>query len=221
MPSVRYFCSKPEGEKAEEKESESKEDVDKEEEATKENKDEGTEETTSSDEEYDLSKEDIKKIKQLINEQDDEIEALRKKVGALSTQYKYQLAENDNTVKRYKHEVQNAKEYAVSKFAKDLLEVRDDLQLAMSYTKMDELAEEKDPEILLKNLKELFNGVEMTSKSFDRTMKRFDVVQFNPLGEKFDPNYHEAMFMMQDLTKKAGTVGEVMQSGWKIGDRVL
>ena len=142
-------------------------------------------------------------------------------MGVLSSQYKYQLAENDNTVKRYKHEVANAKEYAVSKFAKDLLEVRDDLQLAMSYTKIEELAEEQDPEILIKNLKELFNGVEMTSKSFDRVMKRFDVIQFDPLGEKFDPNYHEAMFMMKDLTKKAGTVGEVMQSGWKIGDRVL
>ena len=67
-PSIRYFCSKPETEKAEEKENETKEEVEKEEEATKENEGENSEETTSSDEEYDLSKEDIKKIKQLINE---------------------------------------------------------------------------------------------------------------------------------------------------------
>lgn len=61
----------------------------------------------------------------------------------------------------------------------------------------------------------------MTSKTFDATMARFDIKQFNPLGENFDPNYHEAMFAAPDPTKKAGTIIQVMQTGWKIGERVL
>lgn len=61
----------------------------------------------------------------------------------------------------------------------------------------------------------------MTAHSFDNTMKRFDVQSFDPLGEAFDPNFHEAMFMINDLDKKAGTVGQVLQTGWKIGDRLL
>lgn len=61
----------------------------------------------------------------------------------------------------------------------------------------------------------------MTSTVMDSTLKRFNVLQFNPKGEKFDPNIHEAVFTMPDPTKEPNTVGEVMRSGWKIGDRVL
>ena len=124
-------------------------------------------------------------------------------------------------MRRYKLEVTKAKEYAIQKFALDLLSVRDDLQLALSYTKMDEIEKEEDPEKLLAAVKQLYKGVEMTATQFDNTMKRFDVSQFDPLDEPFDPNYHEAMFMLNDLTKKEDTVGQVLQTGWKIGDRVL
>ena len=58
----------------------------------------------------------------------------------------------------------------------------------------------------------------------DKTLKRFDVEQFEPLGEKFDPNLHEAVFMMpyNEMDEiENDHVGNVMQSGWKIGDRVL
>lgn len=61
----------------------------------------------------------------------------------------------------------------------------------------------------------------MTSKVMDNVLKRFGVVQFSPLGEKFDPNIHEAVFMMPNPDGKDNTVGEVMQTGWKIGSRVL
>ncbi len=63
--------------------------------------------------------------------------------------------------------------------------------------------------------------MDMTSSVMDKVLKRFGVVQVDPKGEKFDPNQHEAMFMMPNPEMDDGLIGEVMQSGWKIGDRVL
>ena len=62
----------------------------------------------------------------------------------------------------------------------------------------------------------------MTMKVMTKILKKHDVVEFNPMGDKFDPNMHEALFVMP-LTgdQKNNTVGNVMKSGWKIGDRTL
>ena len=164
--------------------------------------------------------EDLKKVKKLIEDQDKEIEDLTAKLDKFKQEYAYQLAENDNTVKRYKGEIEKTKKFAVSKFAKDLLEVRDQLEMAMNHTKIDELDPENS-EAFQEALKQLYNGVDMTAKTFDSVMNRFEVKSFDPIGDKFDPTWHEAMFMIPDKDKKAGTVGQVLQNGWKIGDRVL
>ncbi len=63
--------------------------------------------------------------------------------------------------------------------------------------------------------------MEMTSTIMDSTLKRFGVVQFDPKGEKFDPNIHEAIFTLDDPKIPSNHVGAVMQTGWKIGERVL
>ncbi len=63
--------------------------------------------------------------------------------------------------------------------------------------------------------------MDLTSHVMDATLKRFGVVQFDPKGEKFDPAIHEAVFMMNDPKMDNNTIGQVMQTGWKIGDRVL
>lgn len=63
--------------------------------------------------------------------------------------------------------------------------------------------------------------MEMTSNVMDSTLKRFGVVQFDPKGEKFNPNLHDAVYTIPDPDLEPNTVGQVMQSGWKIGDRVL
>ena len=64
-------------------------------------------------------------------------------------------------------------------------------------------------------------GIKMTSTIMDQALKKFQVSEYKPEGEKFDPNVHEAVFMFDDPNKDNNTVGQVMQSGWKIGDRVL
>ena len=61
----------------------------------------------------------------------------------------------------------------------------------------------------------------MTSKVMDKVLQKFDVVQFDPIGEVFDPNIHDAVFMIPESDYDNNHVGQVMQTGWKIGERVL
>ena len=61
----------------------------------------------------------------------------------------------------------------------------------------------------------------MTSTVMDSTLKKFSVIKFHPINEKFDPNLHEAVYTINDPSKDHNTVGQVMQTGWKIGERVL
>jgi molecular chaperone GrpE len=183
------------------------------------------EETTTSSSDEDvadtLTKEDIKKIKQLIADQDKEIDTLKGENKKLKERLMYEMAENDNTVKRYKKELDSTKEFAISKFAKDLLEVKDSLELAMNHVKKSNISEVTDVEQLKGHIENISKGLEMTNTVMDNILKRFGVIQFDPTGEKFDPNIHEAVFVMPDPSKDNNTVGNVMQSGWKIGDRVL
>ena len=121
----------------EEAASEDKEAKEQKEESTENTEQEPTSSGTSSDEEVELTPEDIKKIKALIKEQDEtisdhqtKIEELEKQVKDFKTKLAYQLAENDNTVKRYRKQIEDGKQFAIQKFAKELLDVRDSLALA-------------------------------------------------------------------------------------------
>ena len=133
----------------------------------------------------------------------------------------YQLAENDNTVKRYKKEIDSTREFAITKFAKDLLDVRDNLQMGYDFANKVKVEEIKEIEELRKHFEEIKRGMNMTQGVMDATLKRFGVVQFDPKGEKFDPNIHEAIFTLPESEFDNNHVGAVMQTGWKIGDRVL
>ena len=140
-------------------------------------KDETT--TSSSDDEgtaESLSKADVDKIKKLIAEQDKEIEVLKEQVKQYKEKLIYQLAENDNTVKRYKKEIDSTREFAISKFAKDLLDVRDNLQMGYDFTEKIKLDDIKDLEELKKSFIEVKKGMSMTEHVMDACLKRFGVV---------------------------------------------
>ena len=74
---------------------------------------------------------------------------------------------------------------------------------------------------LKEQFRNVINGTQMTSKVMDKILAKFEVVQFDPIGEKFDPNMHDAIFMIPVSEHENDHIGQVMQSGWKIGDRVL
>ena len=88
------------------------------------------------------------------------------------------------------------RDFAIQKFARELLEVRDNLQLAQDNANVDAVTALTDIEEIRKKYKDLALGLEMTTKTMDSVLKRFGVEKVEPQGEKFDPNRHEALFMM-------------------------
>jgi molecular chaperone GrpE len=125
------------------------------------------------------------------------------------------LADLENVRRRSEREAADARTYAVTGFARDLLNVADNLQRALENVPAEARAQAEGA------VKALMEGVELTARELHATFGRFNVKKLEPHGEKFDPNFHQAMFEVPDESTPAGTVTQVVQSGWKIGDRVL
>jgi molecular chaperone GrpE len=124
-------------------------------------------------------------------------------------------ADMDNLRKRSEREVQDARKYAVTKFAADMLVVGDNLRRALEAVPQDR--RESGDEVL----KALCEGVEMTEREMDRLLEKHGITRINAVGERFDPHRHQAMFEVPDATVPPGSVAQVVQEGYQIGDRVL
>jgi molecular chaperone GrpE len=125
------------------------------------------------------------------------------------------LADMENLRRRTEREVQDAKAYAVTGFARDLLGVADNLRRALESlgaTGQDGL----DPTTKL-----MVEGVELTERELVKTLDKHGVKKLDPLGQKFDPNMHQAMFEAPDPTHPKGHVVAVVQTGYAISGRVL
>jgi molecular chaperone GrpE len=142
-------------------------------------------------------------------------EALAKEAADARDKMLRTLAEMENLRKRTSREVADARTYAITGFARDVLEIADNLQRALDALPM-EAREAADP-----GLKALIEGVELTERSLLNTLEKNGVKKFDPSGGKFDPNFQQAMFEIPDPSVPPGTVVQVMQSGFMIGDRVL
>ena len=131
----------------------------------KDAKKEPTSSSESEEGEVELSSEDIKNIKKLIKDQDEsiakkksQIEELEKDVKKFKEKLVYQLAENDNTVKRYRKQIEDSKTFAIEKFAKELLDVRDTLGLALEHSQIEKVREMEDPKLILERYEDVFKG---------------------------------------------------------------
>ena len=190
---------------------------------------------SSSDSEAELTKEDVKKIKALFAEQEQEIEQLKKNIDELKAtlkkgegemtafriEYTKQVRENEDTVKRYRKMIEDEKQFAITKFAKDLLEVRDAVRFALENTNKDQILQETDLQSLKDKFAANLEGQVMTAQVMDKVLGRFNLEQYDPKGTKFDPTLHQAVFTVTESEFENGFVAETMQTGWKIGDRVL
>lgn len=116
-------------------------------------------------------------------------------------------AEAENTRRRAQEEVEKARKYALDKFAAELLAVKDSLEAALA----------TGEEATLENLK---RGVELTLKQLTSVLERNHVREVNPVGEKFDPNLHQAIATVQG-EGEANVVASVLQKGYLLHDRVL
>src|SRR5215475_11547253 len=145
----------------------------------------------------------------------DPVAALTKEAADLKDRLLRTLAEMENLRRRTEREVADARTYGVTNFARDILAVADNMERAMKALD-DEIREKADA-----GVKALLDGVELTERELIKVMEKHGVKKLEPQGQKFDPNLHQAMFEIPDASVPAGTVVQIMQPGYTIGERVL
>ncbi|MGJ5048067.1 nucleotide exchange factor GrpE [Bradyrhizobium oligotrophicum] len=142
-------------------------------------------------------------------------EALAKEAADARDKMLRTLAEMENLRKRTAREVADARMYGITGFARDVLDIADNLQRALDAVP----AETRDNADA--GLKSLIEGVELTERSLLNTLEKNGVKKFDPTGQKFDPNFQQAMYEVPDPSVPSGTVVQVVQAGYMIGERVL
>ena len=124
-------------------------------------------------------------------------------------------ADMENLRRRTEREIKDARTYAVTSFAREMLSVADNLSRALEAVPEEHRADESS------GLKALIEGVDMTEKGLLATLEKHGVRKLEPQGQRFDPNFHQAMFEIPNPEVPNGTVLQVVQAGYAIGDRVL
>ena len=125
------------------------------------------------------------------------------------------LAEMENLRQRTRREVADAKIYGITGFARDVLDIADNLQRALDAVPPEARA------AAAPGLKALIAGVALTERSLLNALEKNGVKKFDPAGQKFDPNFQQAMYEVPDPSVPSGTVVQVVQAGFMIGERVL
>ena len=119
-------------------------------------------------------------------------------------------AEHDNLQKRMTRDLDNARKYALEKFATELLAIKDSLELGLEAA--------AKPETNLDTVRE---GMALTTKMLTDIMAKFNILEINPQNQKFDPQWHEAIAMQPIPNIAAGIVLHVQQKGYQLNDRLL
>jgi len=145
----------------------------------------------------------------------DPVEALTKENAELKDRLLRLAAEMENLRKRMAREIEDTRSYAITKFARDMLTATDSLSRALLVLPA-EARETADGA-----MKSLIDGIELTEREMQRLLATHGVKPIEAEGQKFDPHRHQAMFEVPDPTKPEGTVVQVVQAGYAIGDRVL
>ena len=131
---------------------------------------------------------------------------LVEKISALEAQVLYAKAESENNRKRALEEAEKTRKYAIESFSQEMLLVKDSLDAAL----------------IIENatLESYKDGVDLTVKQLDTTFEKFNIEELNPEGDTFDPNFHQAMTMI-DSDEEPNKILSVFQKGYKLNGRVL
>ena len=138
----------------------------------------------------------------------------QEQISDLKDQLLRALAEVENTRRRARREREDTAKYAIANFARDVLAVSDNLARALEAVPEDARASNDAMETL-------YQGVELTQRELQTAMDRHGIRQVDPLGEKFDHNFHQAMFEVESPDAEPGTVVQVAQLGYVIDERLL
>jgi molecular chaperone GrpE len=145
----------------------------------------------------------------------DPLAAAQQEAASLKDKLLRTLAEMENLRRRTEREVADARVYGISSFARDILGVADNFRRALDAVGPD-LRTTADA-----GIKALLEGVELTERELLKSLEKNGIRKVEPLGEKFDPNVHQAMYEVPDASVPAGSVVQVVQPGYLIGERVL
>jgi molecular chaperone GrpE len=126
------------------------------------------------------------------------------------------VADFRNLQDRTQREVKSARDFAIQKFAKDLIDSVDNLDRALTIVPADKLGADGNTDLV-----SLHEGVKMTETILMQTLKKHGLERLEPEGEKFNPNEHEATFMTPQPGKEDNTVFHVQSKGFKLNGRVL
>src|SRR5476651_2092198 len=142
------------------------------------------------------------------------LEALRAEIEVLKDQRLRALAEVENVRRRAERERTEASQYAMTKFARDMLGIADNFARALAAVPA-QIRDAADPQV-----KAVLDGVEATDRQLLQTLERYGVKQLDTSGT-FDPNLHQAIAEVPGNGKPGGTIVDVMQTGYMIGERLL
>lgn len=139
-----------------------------------------------------------------------QLEASQKKAEEHWDQLVRLQAEMENLRKRNSKEVENARKFGLEKMAKELLSVRDSLEMGLNAAKAENV-----------ELEQIREGMDLTLKNLIQVMEKFDIVAVDPMGEKFNPELHQAMNTQETEGVEPNTVVMVMQKGYTLNDRLI
>ncbi|WP_341760465.1 nucleotide exchange factor GrpE [Candidatus Endowatersipora endosymbiont of Watersipora subatra] len=145
------------------------------------------------------------------------IENLKKENEELKDKALRAVADTENLRHRSKREISDARAYAVTNFSRDILNVSDNLQRAIQAVPDQKSEEVSD------DFKALVEGVKMTQRDLLKVLVNHGIkkLEIEPEGQKFDPNFHQAMFEIPNPNVPHNSIAEVIQDGYMIGERVL
>lgn len=143
----------------------------------------------------------------------DELEAAQLEIAKLKDAFLRAKAEEDNVRRRAEKEVANSRKFAIEGFAKEMLNVYDSLKLATN----NEPAEDADDTV-----KSIFEGSKITLSQLSSAFTKFSLQEIAPkVGDKLDPNLHQAMSMVESEEVESGCIITVIQAGFELHDRLL
>lgn len=144
-----------------------------------------------------------------------ELEQLRAEVAELKEKHLRALAEIENTRRRAERDRLDASQYAVTRFARDMLAVSDNLQRALDHLPTEVRADAAPA------LKAVLEGVEATERQLSATLEQHGVKRIETKDAKFDPHLHQAIAEVPADGRPAGRIVDVVQTGYVISDRLL
>jgi molecular chaperone GrpE len=158
----------------------------------------------------------------VVPDEQQKLKLMEVQIKDLKNQLLRSLADQENTRRIAKRDVESAKQFAIKSFAKSLLETSDNLERALDAVPQDLLQPDSSTTPDLHGvLVTLYEGIRMTEEGLNKALQSNGLERFGTVGDIFDPNLHEALFEYPDPTKEPGTLGQVMKPGFLLNKRVL